>query len=359
MDRLTQAVLLCGALMTMALSNAVVPVLNQIASDAVLQGAVYSAYFLGAFLMVVPAGWLSDKIGRRPLIRAGLAGTAAAAVLLWVTYPEPAAAVLLRCVEGVCTGMFVAAAMAQVNSAREHKRLSGEFVALMNIGMVAGLILSGWGAAWHPYAGVVVFGAGVVLAAVLSLGIRETAREDSGVLRATEVGGVIFSHVWLWFAMFSFCGATGVVISLYPDLSGFSADGTGMITALMSIATAVCVYAASRFSYFDSLSILRTAGVVMALSVPVVLITPLGMISVGAVFGVITVAILNYLAETRLPQGVMNGLFTMTQYAGMAFLPFGAGLLLTAAGYLPVFFVTAALVLAAGLLVVRCPCYVR
>ncbi len=359
MNRLTQAVLLSGAVMTMALSNAVVPVLNQITPDAVLQGAVYSAYFLGAFLIVVPAGWLSDKIGRRPLIRTGLLGTAAAAVILWITYPDPAAAVLLRFAEGLCTGMFVAAAMALVNSEENHKRLSGEFVALMNIGMVAGLILSGWGAAFHPYAGVAVFGAGTILAAVLSLGAREGTRTTGEVLRAAEIGGVIISHLWLWFAMFVFCGATGVVISLYPGFSGFSADVTGMITALMSVATAGCVYAASRFSFFDSLSILRIAGVTMALAVPAVILTPLGMIGVGAVFGVITVAILNYIAETGLPQGVMNGLFTMTQYAGMAFLPFGAGILLTAAGYLPVFLTTAVLSLAAGLLVVRCPCYVR
>ena len=47
--------LFLGAFATMALSNAVVPVLYSIASDPALQGAVYSAYFLGAFLMGFPA----------------------------------------------------------------------------------------------------------------------------------------------------------------------------------------------------------------------------------------------------------------------------------------------------------------
>ena len=47
----------------MALSNAVVPVLPDFAEGAALQGVVYSAYFLGAFLTVLPAGIASDRIG--------------------------------------------------------------------------------------------------------------------------------------------------------------------------------------------------------------------------------------------------------------------------------------------------------
>lgn len=151
--------LFLGAFATMALSNAVVPVLNEITPDPALQGAVYSAYFLGAFLMVFPAGWLSDRFGRSPLARIGLWGTVAAAVLLWISYPDPATAVLLRQIEGLFTGMFVSAAMAFVNSAENHKRLAGGFVALMDLGMVTGLVVSGWlGSPLHPYAGVLVFG---------------------------------------------------------------------------------------------------------------------------------------------------------------------------------------------------------
>ena len=141
--------LFLGAFATMALSNAVVPVLNSIASDPAIQGAVYSAYFLGAFLMVFPAGWMSDRVGRTPLVRAGLCGTLIAAAVLWLSYPDPTAAVLLRFAEGLFTGMFVSAAMAFVNSAADHRKLAGGFVALMNIGMVAGLVVSGWLAAWQ------------------------------------------------------------------------------------------------------------------------------------------------------------------------------------------------------------------
>ncbi|HJK67727.1 MAG TPA: hypothetical protein O0Y13_01455, partial [Methanocorpusculum sp.] len=159
--------------------------------------------------------------------------------------------------------------------------------------------------------------------------------------------------------LFVFCGTTGVVISAYPELSGSSAEMNGVITALMSVATAVFVYAASRMRTADSLSVVRGAGIFLGVSVPIVLVHPAGMIFVGAAFGVITAAILNYLAETKKPQGVMNGMFNMTQYAGMAALPFAAGLLVLPIGYVAVFLIVAVLNAAVGLLVVRCPCYVH
>lgn len=351
--------LFLGAFAAMALSNAVVPVLNSIAPDPGMQGAVYSAYFLGAFLMVFPAGMLSDRFGRTPLVRIGLFGTLVSAVVLWISYPDPAAAVALRFAEGLFTGMFVSAAMAFVNSAADHRRLAGGFVALMNVGMVAGLVVSGWLASVQAYAGVLVFGILTGAAGLLSLGLADDAPAQENILPFAAVKDIAVYHKWLWAALFVSCGTTGVVISAYPELSGASADVNGVVTALMSVATAVFVYAASRMRTADSLSVVRVAGILLAVSVPVVLVNPLGMILVGAVFGVITAAVLNYLAETKKPQGVMNGMFNMTQYAGMAALPFAAGLLVLPAGYVGVFLIVAALNAAAGLLVVRCPCYVQ
>ena len=351
--------LFLGAFATMALSNAVVPVLNSIASDPAIQGAVYSAYFLGAFLMVFPSGWMSDRVGRTPLVRAGLCGTLIAAAVLWLSYPDPTAAVLLRFAEGLFTGSFVSAAMAFVNSAADHRKLAGGFVALMNIGMVAGLVVSGWLAAWQAYAGVLVFGILTGVSVLLSLGPADESPALQTGLPVAEVTEIAVYHKWLWAALFVFCGTTGVVISAYPELSGSSAEMNGVITALMSVATAVFLYAASRMRTADSLSVVRGAGIFLGVSVPIVLVHPVGMIFVGAAFGVITAAILNYLAETKKPQGVMNGMFNMTQYAGMAALPFAAGLLVLPVGYVAVFLIVAVLNAAVGLLVVRCPCYVH
>ena len=55
-----------GIFGVMALSNAIVPVLPAFAMGAALQGSVYAAYFLGAFLTVIPGGLLSDRAGEDP-----------------------------------------------------------------------------------------------------------------------------------------------------------------------------------------------------------------------------------------------------------------------------------------------------
>ncbi|MFA7073463.1 MAG: MFS transporter, partial [Methanoculleus sp.] len=74
--------ILLGVFVVMALSNAVVPVLPAFAGGAAMQGAVYAAYFFGAFVTVLPAGMASDRIGRVPLIRAGLLLTLASGILI-------------------------------------------------------------------------------------------------------------------------------------------------------------------------------------------------------------------------------------------------------------------------------------
>jgi MFS family permease len=63
----TRFTLFFGVFAVMALSNAIVPVLPSFAGSSALQGAIYAAYFLGAFISTLPSGILSDRIGRIPL----------------------------------------------------------------------------------------------------------------------------------------------------------------------------------------------------------------------------------------------------------------------------------------------------
>ena len=358
MNFATKITLLLGAFSAMAFSNALVPVLAEIAPDASVQGLLYAAYFFGAFATVFPVGWLSDKTGRAPLLKIGLFGTFASAILLFAVYPNLTLSVVFRALEGIFTGVFAAAAFSYVNSQTDHLKLSGLYIALMNIGMVAGLVISGFLAVLHPYAGVLFFGILCGIAAVASLFFRD-ANETKGALSPAETISVARYHLWLWIGIFMFTGVTGVVTSTYPELSGLSADLTGILTGLMSVATAVTVFVTSRFVIRDSLAVVRFAAICLALVLPLVIYSPLGIILVGAVYGVINAAVMDYIASTNRPQGVMNGLFLFIQYGGMWFLPVVAGFLAVPAGYLAVFLICGLLCLAAGLLIVRCPCYVR
>jgi len=95
--------LLAGVFSVMALSNAIVPVLPSFAAGTASQGAVYSAYFLGAFLLVLPAGYIADRVGEVPLIRAGLALTVLSGVLLALA-GSPLVIFLARLIEGIAGG---------------------------------------------------------------------------------------------------------------------------------------------------------------------------------------------------------------------------------------------------------------
>jgi MFS family permease len=133
----TQLTLFFGIFAVMALSNAIVPVLPSYAGTSAIQAAIYSAYFLGAFLSTLPAGILSDRYGRVPVIRIGLAITVASGLLLSVLV-SPFPVIVTRFIEGVGGGFFVAAAMSYVNALPDHEKMSGYFMALLNAGLVIG-----------------------------------------------------------------------------------------------------------------------------------------------------------------------------------------------------------------------------
>lgn len=358
MNTATRLTLYLGAFSAMALSNAVVPVLAGLTPDLAEQGLLYAAYFFGAFVMVFPVGWISDKTGRSPLIRTGLIGTFAVSILLFFVYPDIHLSILLRALEGIFTGIFGAAALSFVNSQKEHLKLSGAYLALLNIGMVAGLVVTGFLAALHPYAGVLLFGVLTGVAATASLFFQDE-NVTSSALSLKAAAAVAKYHVWLWVAVVMATGATGVITSTYPAMSALPADMAGVLTAIMSIATAAAVYLTSRAKIHDPLAVLRFAVICMAFTLPLVVLSPLGIILSGAAFGVVTAAAVDYIAKASHPQGVMNGLFLLVQYGGMGFLPVVAGFLTVPLGYLAEFLLLGILLAASGLFVVRCPCYLR
>ena len=125
--------LFLGIFSVMALSNAIVPVLPAYTSDSSLHGLIYAGYFLGAFFMTLPAGILSDRYGRIPFIRLGLAMSVTSGLILAMTM-DPAVVIAARLFEGFGAGLFVAAAMSAVNADPDHVRLSGWLMASLNAG---------------------------------------------------------------------------------------------------------------------------------------------------------------------------------------------------------------------------------
>ncbi|MGA2121900.1 MAG: MFS transporter [Methanoregula sp.] len=338
----TRITLFLGIFSVMALSNAIVPVLPAFAADSAWSGAVYSAYFLGAFLSTLPAGILSDRYGRIRMMRIGLAVTVVSGLLLSITTTAvPALAV--RLMEGIGAGLFVAPAMSLVNTGPDHERQSGYLMALLNGGLVLGLIGAGLlAAAFHePVAGIFLFTVLSIIPAVFSFLIQEPQAPA-----AVAGGGVpaflslVREHRGIWYSSLVLVGITGVVTSLYPKFSGAAPDLLGLWIAGMSVATIVAVLIISRFR-FDEILAIQISAILMVAGVMVSYFSPAGFLVLGFLAGIVMIAQMAFLSRVREQQGTAMGLFTTTSYLGMAVLPFIAGIIADGAGFFVAFCVTA------------------
>ena len=347
--------LFTGIFSVMALSNAIVPGLTRYAPDSLWQGAIYAAYFFGAFVTTLPAGILSDRYGKVPIIRVGLVITAISGCLLaLISVPVPV--ILLRFLEGAGAGFFVAAAMAHVNSLPDHARMSGVFMAILNAGLVVGLILSGWLAVHFslPASGIIVFSVITIVATMASLTIS-TPSFISQIPNARVFVPLLRDYRWLWYSSIILVGITGVMISLYPKFSGLTPDILGIWIAGMSIATIVTVLVISQMP-FSPVPVIRWASVLMTGSVMISFVTPLGFILIGAIAGVVMIAQMAFLAEVHEHQGTAMGLFSTTSYLGMAILPVLVGIVADRAGFFSAFCGTAILAGTVALTIGWCGC---
>ncbi len=324
-----RVILSLGVFGVMALSNAIVPVLPAYGEGTIAQGALYSAYFLGAFLLVLPAGLMADRTGPLPLIRTGLALTAISGFLL-LSGSSVFLVLVYRFVEGIGAGLFVPSALSLLNARPDHEAGSGYFMAMLNIGLVAGLIGSGWLAevTGNAESGILFF---TILSLVPAASSILLHHDGTGKLPAESFGEigkrlvrVTREYFWLWVSTIIILGITGALTVLYPEYSGLSPGILGFTIAAMSLSTAAAVVLVSH-AHLPPIPTIRVASLGMTAAALGVIFTPYSFIAVGAFAGVVMIGQLAFLAESEAHQGVVMGLFNTASYAGMTFLPFIAG----------------------------------
>ncbi len=371
-----------GVFTVMALSNAIVPVLPGLAEGTAAQGAIYSSYFLGALLLVLPAGIFADRIGEIPLIRAGLLITTLSGVLLLVS-GSSYLLLFSRLAEGFGAGLFVAAGLAYLNARPDNAKGSGYFLALLNVGLVVGLIGTGWivEAAGDTYAGVMLFTVISLVPLVASVFMRadrepvRSARKDSntepGAVQADlqeegsgpETFGEIFSragriirhYFWLWVSAVVLIGITGALTAIYPQFSGVDPAIIGLQIAAMNISTAVAVLIVPRAG-LSPIPAIRASAILMAGAVLLTFFTPWGFIPVGFLAGVVMIGQLTFLARVEPRQGAVMGLFNVASYGGMTILPFIAGVVAEKVSFFAAFATSILFALLIAATIGRCGC---
>ena len=91
-------------------------------------------------LSVYPAGWLSDKVGRKPVIIGGAVGAAVGSVLIfWAN--STIQVVVISSAIGLCIGPVLSASWALANEMAVPGR-EGQHIAIVNLATIAGAALS-------------------------------------------------------------------------------------------------------------------------------------------------------------------------------------------------------------------------
>lgn len=151
-----------------------------------LIGVIAAAYFVGTFVFSAPLGRLSDTIGRKPVIVAGVA-LYAVSTLLFITTTDPAWFLLFRLLEGVgaaAVGPAGQAFIADITTDENRSRAYGWLTTAQFGGLVAGPALAwplyslGGGEGTWAFYSIFLFGsaASAAITVALLIWLREPER---------------------------------------------------------------------------------------------------------------------------------------------------------------------------------------
>ena len=153
-----------------------------------LIGVIAAAYFVGTFVFSTPLGRLSDTVGRKPMIVAGVV-LYAVSTLLFVTTTHPGWFLLFRLLEGIgaaAVGPAGQAFIADITTDENRSRAYGWLTTAQFGGLVAGPALAwplyalGGGEGKWAFYSIFLFGSAVsaVMALVLLIRLKEPERSS-------------------------------------------------------------------------------------------------------------------------------------------------------------------------------------
>lgn len=338
-----------AAFAIMGLSNAVIPILPELASlDHSASGKLalsllFSAYFFGALVTMLPFGILADRFGNSRFIRFSIFLTAISGITillsenLWIILTS-------RFIEGSACGAFFPAAFATLSKSNNPVRHIGEFTFLFNAGLAAGVLFSGLLADTYLKGAIFVF---TVITFPLILYLFPRHRnlthfqntEESSSLH--HLRGSLFRDSYkeiikllscnnsrIWLSSFLLNGTIGVIIAYYPDYSLGTLTKTqlGGSIASLYICAMVTSILIGRFRIKEK-NIIRIGLIFSVLGALFVIKYPfLGFSSLGGGSGIALVGFALAVSRMNSKRGLVMGLFTTSIYAGLSFAPIIAGL---------------------------------
>lgn len=354
------------------LSNAVIPVLPELSGEGnagpAVSSLLYSGYFVGALLTLLPFGILADRIGNLKVASLGITLTAVTGVFisfsdnLWVLG-------ISRFVEGLGCGAFFPAAYSMLAEWENSQRSMGEFNFLLNAGLASGVFLSGMLAEMGIKTAINIFALLAIFSFIHLLWetrglisfdnsgkkkeklrvsdskeIKEEKHESSIALEQgkylEKARDTFFEDgFWkLWGISVILYGATGLLTSNYAEYSAsfLTKPELGLAISASYIAAMLSSLAAGRTKIKNENIvrigvILAASGILLSLKAPLLAFFLIGAGGGTAVIGLVA-------AVSRISSsGIAMGLFNTGIYAGLGIIPVFGSLLIGPLGYETVF----------------------
>ncbi|MGP8320986.1 MAG: MFS transporter [Methanosarcinaceae archaeon] len=343
----TNKVLLYSAVFVMmGLSDATIPILPELAASnhvsygPVASSLLFSSYFIGALVTMLPFGILADRHGNLRFIFLGVFLTVISGSLIIVSNNMWIISIA-RFIEGTACGAFFPAAFSMLSEFKNKNRCMGEFTFLLNAGLASGVAISGFLASTNIKSGILVFtiASGIVLVLALPKFMyakplitkqfhKKTSEDVSIDIKKTIF--ILFDHRFInvWMLSFILFGSTGVIVAFYPDYSADLLTKTELGAAIAGLYVSAMITSFVVSRSFIGYDIMIRAGMgISAIGALIVIQHPMpGFIILGAGSGVAMVGLAIAASNMDTDRGLAMGLFNTCTYGGLAIMPLVAGI---------------------------------
>jgi MFS family permease len=352
------------------LSNAAIPILPELAGvnsgDSTGSNLLFSGYFIGALIALLPFGIMADRIGNLKVIGFGVLLTVLSGLVIY--YSDNLYTLgIARFLEGIGCGAFFPAAFSMISEWKNSQRSLGEFNFLLNAGLAAGVFFSGIlaGLGIKTAIGIFTLLTGVSFIFLL-LETKEilysgrikkkfTLQNSNYPVKSQKSASLLLalgSHLKkagktmlkssfgkIWGVSVLLYGTTGLLTANYPNYSaGFLTKpelGLAISASYLAAMLSSLIAGKTKMNYKNMVKagiILAVAGILLSLKMPVLAFTLIGAGGGIAVVGLIT-------ATAKISSsGFAMGIFNTGIYAGLGLGPVFGSFFLGPFGYETVFF---------------------
>ncbi|HIE31877.1 MAG TPA: MFS transporter [Methanosarcinales archaeon] len=347
-----RACLYLSVFVIMGLSDAVIPILPDLSGGvAMTQSILFSAYFAGALVTMIPFGMLADRYGNPPFIALSIVLTIVSGSML-LYFNDPLILVSARFMEGCACSAFFPAAFSMLTRFEESRRYIGEINFLLNFGLAAGVAVAA--ALMHYYlkGGILVFCILALPALALSLlltGNRDPDTRDLALQASERVGlsTALFDlqYLQIWTIAFVLFGGTGVLVAYFPSYTDLGPSLQGLALAGIYLGTMATSLICGHLRTTEK-RMIRAGIVITGAGIAMTVLHPIGLTIMGAGSGFALVGLVTGVASLNLERGMTMGALNTYTYAGFTVMPVLAAAFLGYLDYAGLFLVTGVAVLA-------------